>query len=66
LLAQQSEKIEETLWVALRMFEERQNLISAMGSSQKDLPSSVQERVGESQVHIERIRAMLKTTHGNA
>ena len=64
LLAQQNEKIEETLWVALRMFEERQNLISKMGSSQKDLPSSIQERVSESQVHIDRVRAMLKTSDG--
>jgi two-component system, chemotaxis family, protein-glutamate methylesterase/glutaminase len=66
LLAQQGEKIEETLWVALRMFEERQNLISAMGSRQKDLPSSVLERVSESQVHIDRIRAMLTATDGDA
>jgi two-component system, chemotaxis family, protein-glutamate methylesterase/glutaminase len=62
LLAQQGEKIEETLWVALRMFEERQNLISAMGKSQQTLPSAVRERVGESQVHIDRIRAMLTAT----
>lgn len=66
LLAQQSEKIEETLWVALRMFEERQNLISTMGSSQKDLPSSVVERVKESQIHIDRIRAMLHASDGDA
>ena len=66
LLAQQGEKIEETLWVALRMFEERQNLISTMGSSQKDLPSSVLERVTESQIHIDRIRAMLKATDGDS
>ena len=66
LLAQQGEKIEETLWVALRMFEERQNLISTMGSSQKDLPSSVRERVADSQVHIDRIRAMLKATDGDS
>jgi two-component system, chemotaxis family, protein-glutamate methylesterase/glutaminase len=66
LLAQQSEKIEETLWVALRMFEERQNLISTMGDSQKKLPSSARERVRESQVHIDRIRAMLTATDGNA
>ena len=66
LLAVQSEKIEETLWVALRMFEERQNLISKMGSRQKELPSSVLERVTESQVHIDRIRAMLKATDGDS
>lgn len=66
LLAQQGERIEETLWVALRMFEERQNLISTMGSSQEDLPSSVLERIAESQVHIDRIRAMLKATDGDS
>lgn len=66
LLARQDETIEETLWVALRMFEERQNLISKMGSNQKELPSSVRERVKESQIHIDRIRAMLKATDGDA
>lgn len=66
LLARQNEKIEETLWVALRMFEERQNLISTMGSGQKSLSSSVRERVEESQVHIDRIRAMLKSTDEDA
>jgi len=65
LLAQQSAKIEETLWVALRMFEERQNLISTMGGRQKELPSSVRERVKDSQVHIDRIRAMLTATDGD-
>ena len=66
LLAQQNEKIEETLWVALRMFEERQNLISTMGGTQKDLSSSLRERVEESQIHLDRIRQMLKATDGNA
>lgn len=54
------------MWVALRMFEERQNLISKMGSSQKDLPASVLERVEESQVHIDRIRAILKAAGTSA
>ncbi|HSM81762.1 MAG TPA: chemotaxis protein CheB [Nodosilinea sp.] len=63
LLAQQTAKIEETLWVALRMFEERQNLIATMGQSQGKSSSSVSQRVQDSQVHIDRIRAMLKATH---
>ncbi|HZG37093.1 MAG TPA: chemotaxis protein CheB [Nodosilinea sp.] len=62
LLAQQTAKIEETLWVALRMFEERQNLIATMGQSQGS-SSSVLQRVQDSQVHIDRIRAMLKATY---
>jgi two-component system chemotaxis response regulator CheB len=63
LLDSQSEKIEETLWVSLRMLEERKNLLDTM-SQTKDSAStqaSYQERVRETEVHIERIRAMLLT-----
>ncbi|MFN2349421.1 MAG: chemotaxis protein CheB, partial [Thioalkalivibrio sp.] len=63
LLAQQTAKIEETLWVALRMFEERQNLLVTMGKNEdKKSPSSITQRAKDSQVHIERIRAMLKAS----
>ncbi|MCG5499776.1 chemotaxis protein CheB [Ectothiorhodospira lacustris] len=65
LLAQQTERIEETLWVALRMFEERQNLLVTMAKNEgegKSSPSSISQRAADSQVHIERIRAMLKAT----
>jgi two-component system, chemotaxis family, protein-glutamate methylesterase/glutaminase len=61
LLASQNEKIEETLWVALRMFEERKNLIRTMAQSEtsSSRKRSYSERQSESEVHIERIRAML-------
>jgi two-component system, chemotaxis family, protein-glutamate methylesterase/glutaminase len=59
LLASQSEKIEETLWIALRMFEERKNLLNSMVSGRGAKTSSAAERAQEAQVHIERIRAML-------
>lgn len=63
LLAQQTVKIEETLWVALRMFEERQNLLVTMSKNEgKKSPSSASQRAKDSQVHIDRIRAMLKAT----
>ncbi|MFY0664652.1 MAG: chemotaxis protein CheB [Natronospirillum sp.] len=63
LLAQQSVKIEETLWVALRMFEERQNLLVTMSKTEnKGNTSSVSQRAKDSQIHIDRIRAMLKAT----
>jgi two-component system chemotaxis response regulator CheB len=63
LLAQQTGKIEETLWVALRMFEERQNLLVTMSKNEgRKSPSSISRRAKDSQVHIERIRAMLKAT----
>lgn len=62
LLAGQSEKIEETLWVSLRMFEERRNLLNSM--AQKEVRSkrkgSSLQRAGQMQTHIERIRAILR------
>ena len=60
LLAEQSAKIEETLWIALRMFEERRNLLLNMSRGHTGaLARSTAERVKESDVHIERIRAIL-------
>ncbi len=67
LLTQQTEKIEETLWVALRMFEERQNLLVTMSKNEsKQSPSSISRRAKDSQVHIDRIRSMLKSTDADA
>jgi two-component system chemotaxis response regulator CheB len=60
LLAEQTKHLEETLWVALRMFEERKNLLRTMAQSPGGLPNrSADERAKESQVHIERIRSIL-------
>lgn len=63
LLAQQTVKIEETMWVALRMFEERQNLLVTMSKKAGENPSSsITQRAKDSQIHIDRIRDMLKAT----
>jgi two-component system, chemotaxis family, protein-glutamate methylesterase/glutaminase len=60
LPAEQTKKIEETLWVALRMFEERENLLNTMADPRnRGFTRSAAERAKESQVHIERIRAIL-------
>ena len=60
LLAEQTERIEETLWVALRMFEERKNLLTTLVEANGGRGSrSASERAKESDVHIERIRDML-------
>jgi len=53
LLESQGEKIEETLWVSLRMFEERKNLLNSTHD-----PFAVR-RAKETQIHIDRIRAIL-------
>ncbi|WP_158859150.1 chemotaxis protein CheB [Lunatibacter salilacus] len=63
LLAEQTSKIEETMWTALRMFEERKNLLTEMARGNKGVGSkSALERAEMSQVHIDRIRAILKST----
>jgi two-component system chemotaxis response regulator CheB len=60
LLAEQTKAIEETLWVALRMFEERKNLLNIMADpAGRDFSKSAGERAKESNIHIERIRAIL-------
>ncbi len=62
LLAEQTKKIEETMWTALRMFEERKNLLTEMARGKEGVGSkSALERANMSQVHIDRIRAILKT-----
>lgn len=67
LLTSQSEKIEETLWISLRMFEERTNLLNSMAkrhASSKHKGPLVQ-RAKETQVHIERVKAMLRASQQN-
>jgi two-component system chemotaxis response regulator CheB len=61
LLTSQTEKIEETLWASLRMFEERKNLLTNMAKTQRNQKgkSSYAQRAKETDVHIERIREML-------
>ncbi|MDB5012734.1 MAG: chemotaxis protein CheB [Daejeonella sp.] len=60
LLAEQTRKIEETMWTALRMFEERKNLLTTAANEQTGAASkSARERAALSQVHIDRIRVML-------
>ena len=63
LLESQSEKVEETLWVSLRMLEERRNLLKRMDKKEVrpgGTKNSYAERVKETEVHIERIREMLR------
>lgn len=55
--------LEETLWVALRMMEERKNLLSSM-ASHGDSPwhRPQLERVEEIKRHVNRLREFLLTT----
>jgi two-component system chemotaxis response regulator CheB len=68
LLDHQSEKIEETLWIALRMFEERKNLQHNMAQKEHSarMKQIYETNAKETEDHIERIRSLLLTTNKNA
>ncbi|HEX9815478.1 MAG TPA: chemotaxis protein CheB, partial [Candidatus Thermoplasmatota archaeon] len=80
LLAEQTAKIEETLWIALRMLEERRNLLKTMAkfrvgkrrkgekgeSANRAIFATAGERADESEVHINRIRALLQAGEGTS
>jgi two-component system chemotaxis response regulator CheB len=61
LLASQSEKIEELLWISLRMFEERKNLLNSVATTAVDRAAKTtnHQRLKQTQGYIERIRSML-------
>ena len=60
LLSGQSAELEETIWRAMRMFEERRNLLKKMASTMgKVVSQSMVERAKQDQVHIERLRSLL-------
>ena len=63
LLTGQNEKIEETLWVSLRMFEEHKTPLNNMTqkASGPHSKSSYLQRAKDTQVHVDRIRAMILT-----
>ncbi|WP_432710624.1 chemotaxis protein CheB [Pedobacter sp.] len=60
LLTEQTKKIEETMWIALRMFEERRNLLVTMAREKTGSAAKLAaERADHSQMHIDRIRSIL-------
>jgi two-component system chemotaxis response regulator CheB len=61
LLTSQSEKIEEMLWIALRMFEERKNLLKSLAKTESGARArdGAAQRLKETQNHIDRIRGIL-------
>jgi two-component system chemotaxis response regulator CheB len=58
LLAAQKNQIEHTLWAALRMFEERKNLLKNMSWDAR----SIMERMDEADRHIDILRSLLTRT----
>ena len=63
LHAEQTVKIEETLWIALRMFEERRNLLITISKRKRGASArSAADRAKDSEIHIQRIRDMLRSS----
>ncbi len=60
LLCAQSVRIEETLWRALRMFEERKNLLKTMISGGRFITASTSEQLSQAEEDIRRLRTMLQ------
>jgi two-component system, chemotaxis family, protein-glutamate methylesterase/glutaminase len=61
LLISQAKGMEETLWVSLRMMEERVHMLASMREKEKNdsITSQLSERIEEVKVHISRIRNIL-------
>lgn len=67
LEADQEMKIEETMWVSLRMLEERRNLLNTLADPKSPgYSKTAGERARESEVHIQRIRAILQADRDTA
>jgi two-component system chemotaxis response regulator CheB len=67
LLLKHSESLEGTLWVALRMMEERRNLLNSIsekenGKGLQRLGQSHKQRADEMQTHIEKLKEVLFST----
>jgi len=67
LPASQSQKIEEMLWISLRMFEERKHRLENMGKTAHRSPKrSHRQLLGETQGYIDRLRGMLVTAESQS
>jgi two-component system, chemotaxis family, protein-glutamate methylesterase/glutaminase len=70
LMQAQSEGIEETLWVAIRMLEERRNLLLSLSvyeneSSYNSFSDDKKARAEGINVHIERLKTILQSINFN-
>jgi two-component system chemotaxis response regulator CheB len=72
LLIRQSDALENTLWTALRMMEERKNLLDKMAREEKrkgwkTTAENKEERARDLNLHIERLKEILyESKHGES
>lgn len=65
LVNEQVKRIEESLWVAIRMMEERRNLLITL-SGDDDEDNKKDSRANQLETHVERLKNMMKTIGHNA
>ena len=70
LLEKQAEELEESLWISIRMLEERRNLLLNLAYREKEADnqqtsSTNAERAEELSMHIERLKALLASVNRN-
>ena len=64
MLHSAQQTLEETLWVAIRMMEERKNLLASMTArGDGPYPAQQEERIEEMKKHISRLREFLLNSH---
>jgi two-component system, chemotaxis family, protein-glutamate methylesterase/glutaminase len=66
LLSTQAEALEESIWIAIRMLEERRNLLLNIANQQNSYQKTTDDNTSRAQamnVHIERLKAVLLSIH---
>ena len=67
LLDSGQRELEETLWVALRMLEERKNLLLSLATrAEAAFPEQQQARIADLQQHVNRLREFLLGSNGRS
>jgi two-component system chemotaxis response regulator CheB len=63
LMEKQGEAVEESLWISIRMLEERRNLLLNLGRREAagNIMDNYQDRADELEVHIKRLKDLLVT-----
>jgi two-component system, chemotaxis family, protein-glutamate methylesterase/glutaminase len=71
LLSEKDKQLEETLWIAMRVLEERKNMLTALAAQNRNdsknrVADSYQDKIEEAKMHIDRIKAILTTDVSSA
>jgi two-component system chemotaxis response regulator CheB len=66
LLTEKDRQLEETLWVAMRVLEERKNMLVSLASQHRNdgknrAAHTYEDKIAEAKIHIDRIKAILVT-----